>query len=179
MFQETLPEIPIFRGLTRLQIAELNDWLTRQEYEAGATLIKEGDPPNGLYVLARGKIEAVKETALGPMSVAELEGPTVVGEMGLLTGESRSASAVARTHVVVGLLPIDRFEKLLEDNNLVALRIALNLGCIVSHRMREALRRLADLEACVNKEQPSADSHRHVTRVLGAVYTHALTGKGD
>ncbi|MCW8132326.1 MAG: cyclic nucleotide-binding domain-containing protein [Planctomycetota bacterium] len=179
MFQDTLPEIPIFRGLTRLQISELNDWLTRKEFGAGTTFIKEGEPPNGLYVIARGTVEAVKETAAGPVSVAHLTGPTVVGEMGLLTGESRSASAVARTAVVVGLLPIDTFERLLEANNLVALRIALNLGCIVSHRMREALRRLAELEACVHREKPSPDTHRRVTRVIGSVYSHALTGKGD
>ena len=176
MFQESLPEIPIFQGLSREQISELNGWLVRKDYQPGEALVREGDAPDGLYVLARGKVEALKRAPQGEVVIAKLDGPTVLGEMGLLTGEGRSASAVAVTPCVTGHLPIDVFEARIAANDLTALHIAYNLGRIVSQRMREAVRRIALLtEALASRDMPEKE-RADVTRVLNAMCGHCLTG---
>lgn len=179
MIHEALPEIPVFHSLKPKQIEELNGWLKRKEFSEGETLVREGDPPDGMFVIARGKVTALKTTAEGEVPIASIEGPSVLGEMGLLTGEARSASAVARTKVVVGHLPIDLFERKIAEDNLTALHISYNLGCIVSQRLRQALLRIAELTAAVEKCSPTEESRKHVTKVLGSVYSQVLMGKGD
>lgn len=177
MIHEALPEIPVFHSLSQKQIAELNGWLTRKEFAEGETLVREGSPPDGMFVIARGQVAALKGSGGSEVTIATIEGPSVLGEMGLLTGESRSASAVARTQVVAAHLPIDLFEERIKQDNLTALHIAYNLGCIVSQRLRLALLRIADLTAAVERLTPTEESHKHVTKVLGSVYSHVLMGK--
>ena len=176
MIHESLPEIPVFQGLSRTQIEELNHWLLRKEYKRGEAILREGDPPDGLYVVARGSVDALKKTPQGKIVIARLEGPTVLGEMGLLTGEARSASAVACSACVVGHLPIDLFDEQIAANNLTALHIAFNLGRIVSQRMKEALRRIALLTEALTERNMPAEEKASVSRILRAVTTHCLTG---
>lgn len=145
MIKNALPEIPVFENLDRNQIEELSSWLERKNIEKGKMLFEEGDSSDGLYVLARGEVEILKNSAAGPLVIAELEAPTVVGEMGLLNEEARSASVRTQNKIVVGFLPCALFEKMLAERNITALLIALNLGRIACLRLRATTRRLAEL----------------------------------
>lgn len=145
MIKNVLPEIPIFQNLNRDQIDELSTWLTRREIESGKTLFNERDPSDGLYVLARGDVEVLKQTAGGALVIAELEAPTVIGEMGLLIEETRSAAVRTQSRIVAGFLPVELFERMLAERNITALLIALNLGRIACQRLRVTTERLASL----------------------------------
>ncbi|HEY3321353.1 MAG TPA: cyclic nucleotide-binding domain-containing protein [Planctomycetota bacterium] len=145
MIRSALNEIPVFEKLDRVQIDELNEWLTRKEFSPGALIIKDGDATDGIYVLAKGTVEVVKGAGFELVVLAELESPSVVGETGLLSGQQRSASIRAKTPVIAGFLPGELFEKKLSEDNITALRIALNLGRITAARLRVATKSLAEL----------------------------------
>jgi CRP-like cAMP-binding protein len=154
MVKTVLPEIPVFDSLNRHQIDELSSWLQRREYVPGQSIFNECDVPDGLYVLAKGTVEVVKQTAGCPLIVAQLEAPSVFGEMGLLNGEEgRSAAVRAKTAVVAGFLPGNLFAAKLHDNNIAALHIAVTLGRIACQRLRATTRKLATI---------SEDFARHV-----------------
>jgi CRP-like cAMP-binding protein len=142
MEHHEIPEIPVFSGLNGRQIEELQGWLKRVEYKAGTQIYADGAVSDGMLVVSRGRLEVRKKGEHGPMVVAQIDAPTVIGEMGLLTEETRNADIYSITPVVAGLLPIELFEKKIEENNLTALRIAVNLGRIVSQRARHALDKL-------------------------------------
>ena len=101
MIKNVLPEIPVFENLDRDQIDELSSWLQRKDIDKGKIIINEGERSDGLYVLARGEVEVSKRTAGGPLVIAELEAPSVIGEMGLLNEESRSAQVSSSGLMVV------------------------------------------------------------------------------
>ncbi|MGD0089435.1 MAG: cyclic nucleotide-binding domain-containing protein [Planctomycetota bacterium] len=146
MVETVLHEIPVFDGLDRKQIDELSSWLQRKEFEPAELIIKEGTVPDGLYVLAKGTVDVFKESVMKPLAIAELDAPSVFGEMGLLLVETqRSASVRAKTKVIAGFLPTALFNTKLAANNLAALRIALNLGRISSERLRATTCRLTGL----------------------------------
>ncbi|MCY3023375.1 MAG: cyclic nucleotide-binding domain-containing protein [Planctomycetota bacterium] len=152
MVKAALQGIPVFDHLTMDQIEEVSTWLQRREYTLGDPIINEGDPPDGLYVLARGDAQVVKSTAAGPLVVAELEAPSVFGELGLLNAEeARSAGVRAKSNVIAGFLPRDLFAEKLDRDNLVALRIGVNLGRIASQRVRATTKRLAELSEDVSQ----------------------------
>ena len=145
MEHHDLPEIPVFSGLSGEQIQELGSWLKRVDYPAGAHIYKDGSVADGMLVLSRGELEVRKTTVHGPVLLARLTAPSVVGEMGLLTEEQRNADIYAITSVVAGVLRIETFEEKIEANNLTALRIGVNLGRIVSQRARIALDKMVAL----------------------------------
>lgn len=144
-------KIDVFKGLSRDQLIELNTWLLRREFPAGVMVFREGQLPNGLYVLAQGTVAAVKSTGYRKLILATLEAPDFFGEMGLLNGAERSAGIRAETDVVVGLLPTDLFESKLEADNLTAFRIALNIGRLVSQRLRMMNKRVTAQSVIIQK----------------------------
>jgi NhaP-type Na+/H+ or K+/H+ antiporter/CRP-like cAMP-binding protein len=78
----------------------------------GERLFRQGDPGEALYVIARGALQIVVQVDSSELIVDVLGGGDVVGEMALLTGEPRTASAVALTSVTLGKIDRGRFEQL-------------------------------------------------------------------
>ena len=60
MLDDKLSEIPVFLNLEKQQLYELNTWLTRSDFPAGATILKEGEPSVGLYVLIKGDVDVLE-----------------------------------------------------------------------------------------------------------------------
>jgi NTE family protein len=88
---DSLADLPLFRGLTADELAELADAAEHVEIEAGTYLFHQGDPGDCLYVLRAGRLEVVQ----GDVVLTELTRGAVLGELALLTGEARSASVRA------------------------------------------------------------------------------------
>ena len=172
MFAEALPELSPFQGLEDAQIQELSSWLTRVEFPADHVVFTEHSSLDGLYVLVRGQVSVIKTSGGRNMVLAELEAPSVFGEMALLTHQNHSATVRTRTPVTAGLLPYEIFELRIRQNNVTALRIAFNLGRIACHRLRMATRDLLRLAEYAPADVASNGVHRtedlleHCTRIL-------------
>jgi CRP/FNR family transcriptional regulator, cyclic AMP receptor protein len=155
MIENIVQRIDIFKGLNKWQVDELMSWLRRRDYPAGAIIFKEGQLPDGLYVLSRGTVGVVKASAYGKFKLAEVSSPSFFGEMGLLNGAERSAAVKAQTDVIVGLLATDVFEAKLGAHNLTAHLIALNIGRLVCQRLRDMNKKLASTTAIMAKRRPA------------------------
>ena len=68
-----------------------------REYEPGETIIEEGAEDSYLYFLLTGKVRVKKEGV--PISIMEKEGE-IFGEMRVLDGLTRSATAIAEEKTV-------------------------------------------------------------------------------
>lgn len=79
------------------------------EVPAGRSLVEEGDPPGSAFVVQRGRLEVL----VGGRSVREVGPGEVLGELALLTGESRSATVRARRDSTVLELPRAAVEEVL------------------------------------------------------------------
>ena len=80
-------------------------------FAAGDVIFRMGEPGDVMYVVKSGKVDIVSCGAL-----IDTVGPGgIIGEMALIGGEPRSATALARTDCV--LTPIDerRFESLVQQ----------------------------------------------------------------
>jgi len=154
MLERTLPKIDVFQGLRPEQITELCGWLRPFEYAAGQQIFSEGQLPNGLYILSNGTVGVMKSSMRGKFRLASLDAPSFFGEMGLLENAERSAGIVAKTNVSVSLLPADLFISKLQANNLTALRIGINIGRLVSSRLREMNKKMAAMSASVATRRP-------------------------
>lgn len=68
-----------------------------RQFQEGATLLKEKDPDNGMFVIVEGRIRI----EVRGISMNELSSGSLIGEMSVLTGYPRSTSIVAVTPVSV------------------------------------------------------------------------------
>jgi hypothetical protein len=102
-----------------------------RQFPEGATLLKEEDPDNGMFVIVEGKVRI----EVRGISMNELGPGSLIGEMSILTGYPRSASAVAVTPVTVvwiestTLKPIMKKSAVLENGlwEYASRRFAMNL----------------------------------------------------
>ncbi|MBT9583389.1 protein kinase [bacterium] len=103
------------------------------EFQAGEMLFRQGDAGDKVFLIRRGLVEIFAENS-GRRRRLNLRGRgEVIGEMALLDGLGRSASAVARTQLQARTLSRDVFEQLLTHRPALVRSLTSHL----SHRMRE------------------------------------------
>src|SRR5256885_1622676 len=94
---ELLGRVELFAGLNRMALSQLAAHMTAMSLEAGAGLFEQGDEADCLYVLSEGTLVAFVSGG-APGSKTQLGGIAPgdsIGEMGLITGEPRSATVQA------------------------------------------------------------------------------------
>ncbi|MSQ81841.1 MAG: mechanosensitive ion channel [Myxococcales bacterium] len=115
-------------------------------FATGEALTKQGNVAHWLYIIVQGEV-SIRITVEGGMEreVSKLRGPCFVGEMGLLTGDPRTATIVAMSDIVCYRLDKAAFHTILEIRPSLAQTFAEMLA-----------RRRVELEAV--KEGLSADA---------------------
>jgi small-conductance mechanosensitive channel/CRP-like cAMP-binding protein len=92
-----LAAMDLFASLTDAERAALARELTTSPYVAGERIFEAGEAADSLYLLAEGHVEIIRERAKGTtIKLATLEAPAYFGEMGLLLGQPRIATVVAK-----------------------------------------------------------------------------------
>jgi len=83
----------IFAPLSDEQIKQLAMQVTPKKAPDGEILIREGATADDLLIIKRGRVAITKQQGTQTVSLGELGAGDVLGEMALVTGEPRSASA--------------------------------------------------------------------------------------
>jgi CRP-like cAMP-binding protein len=101
-FGEIIREIPIFSGLTREDIAKVLDKMEECSFSAGTIIFSQGDRGDAFYFIESGAVEVVVKGAMGRPEAVALLGPQAwFGEMGLVTGQLRSATVTTVKETVL------------------------------------------------------------------------------
>ncbi len=103
----------------------------------GQTLFKEGSFSDSAFIIESGEIEISKTNEMGDKVVIDvLEQSEIVGEMGLIDGQPRSATATAKTEATIKEITQDQF-KVLSKKNPQAMMPILK---ILTKRLRKILK---------------------------------------
>src|SRR5919199_1913823 len=88
-------QIPLFEGLSRVDVARIVPELDEIALEPGEVLLHQGDPGDALFIVRSGLLQAELAASDGA-TVLEMLGPgQVIGEVALLSGEPRTATVRA------------------------------------------------------------------------------------
>lgn len=129
-----------------------------QELPAGEILFREGEQGRHMYVLQSGSIRITKNTSDGVKTLATLGPGEFFGEMAILLGKPRSATAEVVENARLLQLDANTFEAMLTRNTEIAVRMI--------HKMA---RRLAEADAMIE-----VLTHRDAkTRVIVALLRQA------
>ncbi len=72
-----------------------------EQYEAGETIIQEGDAPDKFYVIVSGKVDIIQRNEQGDQIINQLGARQFFGEIGMLHTDKRTATARAHSDVEV------------------------------------------------------------------------------
>lgn len=108
-------------------------------------LFYEGDKTAFLVLIVKGQVHAVKfDSQRKPKRIATLGAGKTIGEMSLIDGEPRSASAITATDVTLLVMTMDHFNRLIDEWPRVAVILILKIAKLMSQHLRRTSGRLID-----------------------------------
>lgn len=137
-----LKGIPLFADLEQSELEALAQLGRVRTISRGNVIFYEDDPGTSCYVLLAGKVKIVVNADDGREHIlGMLQGGDFFGEMSLIDGQSRSASAICVEDVTTVTIQRDEFLKLLRSNPELTLKLLVTL----SQRLRAADRNVESL----------------------------------
>ena len=139
--------------------------------DAGEILFEEGDSGDCLYIVKKGLVEIIRGTGTELRPVACLGEGSFFGEMALITGETRSATARARCSTELLSLTEEGFHQRLRDVPELGLYLIVSL--IRRLRQREAMldNPKLSIESPSIREMPQHAQHSRSTVSLVSLST--------
>jgi CRP-like cAMP-binding protein len=115
------------------------------EARKGVEIFRQGDRGHYLCLLVEGRVEIVKEDSAGGKKTLATIGPgKTFGEMSLIDGEPRSATALALDDSKVVILTEENFHRLTYRHPRLGVALLLKLATLMSQRLRRTSIMLVD-----------------------------------
>ena len=92
---QSLRQVPMFRDIDPARLKLLAFTSERVQFSGGQRFFSQGDPSDAAYVIIEGRADVLLRTPGGEIKVAELGQNALVGEMGILGDNPRSATILA------------------------------------------------------------------------------------
>jgi CRP-like cAMP-binding protein len=109
-------------------------------FEAGDIVVRQGDASRALYIVASGELEVVFIGDNGEVNpISSIGSLSVFGEQAFLDGLPRSATVRAKTPSELRMLTREDFDILAARYPDLARQLLLDLGRILSLRLREMM----------------------------------------
>ncbi len=153
--EESLQGVRFFEFLTEEEREEFAEASELVSFGAGEDIIEEGGGPGGLFVLTSGRVEVRKRLPGGRSRLlAEIDatdGPTVVGERGLLDESGASATVRAVGGVEAIKVPRDAFRRMVAEGRPAAFKLSYRIARTLARRLtrldEEVVEAIRELES--------------------------------
>lgn len=113
---ERLSAVDIFSPLSSDELSALASNAKGHIFAPGETIIRAGDQGASMFVVHRGSVDVRVDSNGMPKTIKRLEEGDFFGEMGLFTGEPRTANVVAAEETEVLEIGHDSMKSLFETN---------------------------------------------------------------
>lgn len=143
---QTFKDIPFLQNLCETDCESIATLMVPQELAPGGILFYEDDPSDSVYFLREGAIEVFKSNGVGrKLPLLVLRDSGIIGEIGLLLGGPRTATARALSSVVIYRLSSEDFNNAIAEGNRGALDLSLSLARVLASRLRATDAKLFEL----------------------------------
>lgn len=123
-----LAAMPMFASLDESQLKLLAFTSEVFDYADDEYLFHRNDLSDAVYVIMHGRVRIEDDSAGQPVLIAEKTEGEVVGEMGVLRAERRSATVLVTQPTEVLRIPGDRYLDLVSSNPGMALYVLRDLS---------------------------------------------------
>ena len=146
---------PFFGGLPDPSLDLLISMLVERRFDAGATVVAEGEPGRSMFIDKSGRLTVSKRANSGsviPISI--LEPGDFFGEMSLIEMQNRSATVLAESPTVLYELTAQKLYACYKADIHAYVIVLQNINRELCRRLRRSDDRLTGHE--VGEEEPSA-----------------------
>lgn len=140
---EAFRRIPLFRHLGDAQLIRVLAATRAKAFAAGDVVLTEGEPADAMYVVLSGAVRIEKSG----VAVAALEPGAHFGELALLDGAPRSATAVMTSAGRLLRLRRDALDEVTDQDPGIAVSILRTFAATLAARLRTTTEELSTLRA--------------------------------
>jgi len=135
--QFSLQSIPLFESLGKRDLSLILNIIHSRSYLTGEYIFYQGDPGIGLYVIREGKVRIIRSDEDGnEIELAIFSKGDFFGELAMVDGEKRSASAVAKTDVRAAVIFKPDLDEFIEKYPKKGINILFGISKIIATRLR-------------------------------------------
>jgi CRP-like cAMP-binding protein len=152
---DVLRRTPILRLLSNHDLVELASHLEHLSFADGEHIIRQGEEGDSMYFIVHGEVAISFRSEDGrEREASTMEAGDFFGEASLLTGESRGASAIARSRVDCYRLNKSGLHGFIQRLPDLAPDLAKNMSVVLTHREMElgVVREILDRETALRRE---------------------------
>jgi len=131
-----IKKVSLFSQLSPKQLKSLAKSGAERKFDAGHTIVKEGETGVGFYLLLDGKVEVRKKKKV----LTTLSSGAFFGEMGLIDDQPRSADVIAVTPTTTFCINPWTFTGVVKGNP----EIAMGMMKVLVGRLRETNKALSE-----------------------------------
>ncbi len=125
---ELLRRTPLFANVEPTRLKLLCFASERVRFEAGQTVLREGEAGDAAYVLLEGSADVFIDTEGCPIRVATAYADEIIGEIAILCDTPRTGTVVAVTPLDTLRIGKDQFLRLIEEFPEVAIEVMRELA---------------------------------------------------
>jgi len=158
--KNSLKSIPLFKDLTKGDLSALIKIIHNRSYVAGEFIFHQGDPGIGLYIIRDGavEIERVNDHQVKKILAIFSKGD-FFGELALVDGEKRSASAIAKSACKVSVIFKPDLDEFIEKYPRKGIKILNGISSMIALRLRKLNEDYFDLQHNVPEEKGKQDGN--------------------
>jgi CRP-like cAMP-binding protein len=120
---DDLKRVPLFQGMTERAIEAVATLVTALSVADGQPIVAEGEPGDAFYLLVEGQVEVTRRGE----PIRRLGAGDFIGEIALVDGRARTATATAVGPVRTLVVRRDAFLELMDHHPAVRLGILMAL----------------------------------------------------
>lgn len=134
---EVLRDMPPFSLIPKSLIMQIISLMHSRQYIANEIIFHQDDPGIGLYIINEGTVTVEYISSDGvKIKLADFKPGDFFGELALVDGETRSATARAKSDCKISVLFKPDFDSLLERHPREGLQIMQGISKIIITRLR-------------------------------------------
>jgi len=139
MSLKAFEDLLVFKGVDK---ESLNNYLTDRPVitvDKGKYLFHQDEVGTAMYIVTDGALDIELKDEMGNINIiATVEAGSVLGEICMLTKQSRTSSVKAVEATQLIQLDSADFRNRVDDKDLAALRISFNIALTLAHRLERA-----------------------------------------
>lgn len=125
---DLLRRVPIFSGLTALQVSHLSETVVKQRFKRGELIIEQGGKSGALFIILSGRAQVIMTDDRGKEVILNTLAPgDYIGELSLIDGKAHSASVKTEVPTDVLVLSHAEFVRCVAENQTIAVWIMKGL----------------------------------------------------
>lgn len=138
-------QVNVLAGLSEAEIARLEDVCRAESVPADASIFREGDTGDELYIVSAGRVRISKAISLSVDRTLATLGPGgVFGELAMVGEGSRSAAATAQEQTRLLVLTREGFQALVDNEPVLGLKVMGRFAAMLADRLRVTTQLLSE-----------------------------------